>query len=62
MKLIKHAKKKRTITIRMSEEEFCHMYDTLNFTIFHREGRLDDYTESFSEIWNEVCKNFEVNK
>ena len=63
IKLIRHNKEKRTITLRMDEEAFRKMYDTLFYTIYGRlDSNQDGYADEFSKIWNEVCRNFEVRK
>ena len=64
MKLVRHVKKKRTVTISMSEEELRSMYDTLFYTIYGRHGddSVKEYADKFVKIWNEVCKNFKVDK
>jgi len=59
MKLGRHNKKERKLTISMTEDEFRLMYDTLTYTRHHRQGKLDQYADDFFEIWNKVCKNFE---
>ena len=63
IKLSRHDKEKRIVTLRMDEEAFRKMYDTLFYTIHGRkDGDQDGYTDEFVKIWNNVCKNFEIDR
>lgn len=59
MKLSRHDKEKRMVTLRMDEEAFRRMY----FTLVHARGNgckgLDEYADDFYKIWNKVCSNFD---
>lgn len=62
MKLSRHDKEKRMVTIRMDEEAFKRMYFTLVHTRHHKCDNLDEYADDFYKIWNKVCGNFEIDK
>jgi len=62
MKLSRHDKEKRMVTIRMDEEEFKRMYYTLIFSQWKNCKNLDEYADDFFNIWNKVCGNFQINK
>lgn len=62
MKLSRHDKEKRMVTIRMDEEAFQRMYYTLTYARWQKCDNLDEYAEDFYKIWNKVCGNFERDK
>jgi len=46
----------------MDEEAFRRMYFTLIHTCSNDCEGLEEYAESFYQIWNKVCGNFKVGK